>query len=292
MSKMLYPKEDENNININMIKTDKKTRQEEYNNELLYLHRCLGHLNFEAIIRNLKNGKFYIKNEGRLKRILKGSKISCDVCNVAKFKSRPRNPRIEEEHHGILRKIAVDFKGYFPKAVTTGATGAYIFTDVNTNFVFVYLVKNQDEFAEALQACAGKVSSLGSFIQYLLSDGGTYYTSYRAKAIMNNLLTSHQTSAPYNQWMNGKVERMIGTLMNRVRAMLADGDASEEVWGHAMVHAAFLLNHTPREGSDKSAMMLLKNVILDIGDLPIFYAKCFERKHGETNPLKPRSEFE
>lgn len=262
--------------------------ESEDNSDLFQLHRCLGHISMKRIKEAVRNNDILIKDENKKKKIINAKIPKCEVCLIAKFKKKKVNP-LKKKDYKPFSKVGMDFKGYFNPSVYYNFTCMYIFIDYSTNYIFTYLCKNADQAAEAIQAYAAKVLSMGYFIQFLQTDASVVFRSFKVKAVLNNLLIVHQESTPYHQWMNGKVERYIGTLMNYVRAMMTDSGAPHEFWSYAVTHATFLMNHTPRsDGTESAARKLLKQHLKG-DDIPYFYEDIYKINQTITNSMQPRS---
>lgn len=259
-------------------------------NDLLEFHRVMGHIDINRLRRGVSNDDYLFEDKSLKKRILDSKVLPCKVCMAAK----PRCgviPRQPVSHHGPLVKIGLDFKGYFPPSLCEGFTCCYIFIDYFTDFTFVYLAKNGDSAAEAIQACATKVISLGFRIQFLQTDAAPMFQSFKCKAVMNNLLIQHQTSSPYTQWQNGKIERHMGTVFGYSRSLLMDSGAPISCWSYALLHSTFLLNHSPKSDGSSGPMLFLKNQVLAVDNIPLFYQKGYRKIPEEfiTNSLQSRT---
>ena len=84
-------------------------------------------------------------------------------------------------------------------------------------------------------------------IKFFRSDGGTEFVN----KIVNSLLAKHgivrETTCTDSSYQNGKAERRIRTLFERIRTVLADAGVTLGVgfWGEAAAYSAYTFNRTP-----------------------------------------------
>lgn len=277
-------------VEVIYVTEDVEETNENDTNELLEFHRVMGHMDIRRLLRGVKNNDFIFEDERKKRKIINSDILPCKVCLAAKPRciAIPRQPVL---HHGPLVKLGLDFKGYFPPSLGEGFTCCFLFIDYFSDFTFVFLAKNGDSAAEAIQACATKVLSLGFRIQFLQTDAAPMFQSFKCRAVLNNLLIQHQMSSPYSQWQNGKIERHMGTVFGYSRSLLMDSGAPISCWSYALLHSVFLLNHSPKSDGSSGPMLFLKNQLLAVDNIPLFYQIGYRKIPDEfiTNSLQSRT---
>lgn len=259
-------------------------------NELFELHRKMGHSDMRNLKRAVQNNDIIISDPVKRRKILESELVHCPICYSAKPRRVPVNTSRAEKHE-VMSKFGLDFKGYFPTSVHGGFTCAFIFVDFASHFTFVFLAKAITQAAEAIQACVTKVVSLGFAMKFLQTDDDPNFKSAQVRNCLLNLNITHHTSVPYTPWMNGRVERTIGTLFGLTRALLIDSGAPVNLWAFALTHSAFLWNCTPRSIGEHSPLTFLRKILFDATKLPYFYTKgkCMARDATISNSLSPRT---
>eukprot|EP01084_Bolivina_argentea_P010287 19151_1 len=79
------------------------------------------------------------------------------------------------------------------------------------------------------------------------TDSGTQFNSQEWKRTCAEHGLVHRTCPIDHQAMNGQVERAIGVLAEKTRALLMDKQTSKKYWPLALEAATYLLNRTPHE---------------------------------------------
>lgn len=259
--------------------------------ELMRIHRQLGHKSMDTIKAAVKSKKIIIENVPTRQRVLHAEVPQCEVCLMAKPKSKPINRQVTEFNGRPFEKIGMDVKGPFPPSVPGGYTYAFIFVDYVTSYIQIFLTTSMANGTKAVQIMAAKVLSFGFVWRTIMTDFAPGFRGGCMKTVMRNLGLVHETSAPYKQFMNGKIERFIGTLFGMVRAMISDGGGKIDLWAYALCHAAFLINYVPRSNGKPPAWYLIKEQVLSVQKLPIFFQRVVVKKQLVTNSLQERGEI-
>ena len=97
-------------------------------------------------------------------------------------------------------------------------------------------------------------------------------------------------STPGLKFQNGRVERMVQTLVGSVRAMLRTAALPKSYWKHALDEKVYVLNRTPKKFGKVWCTPFQKafDKIPDIADLVIFGSRGFGKKYlPERKKLEP-----
>lgn len=249
-------------------------------NELFNLHRKMAHSSMVTLKKAVDENIIVINDKALRDKILNSPIVHCPICYMAKPRRTPINHTPTEQHE-VLSKFGMDWKGIFPASTINGYTSCFIFTDYASHFVFIYPTKTSlgSDAAKAFLACVAKVNSLGFCLKFLQTDDDPRFRSAEFRSCLLNTGVTHHVSVPDTPWMNGRVERSIGTLFGLTRSLLIDSGAPIQFWPEALQHAVFLWNHTPRSNGDNAPLALLRNVLLDATKLVNFFArgKCMRR---------------
>lgn len=93
--------------------------------------------------------------------------------------------------------------------------------DSFSRFAIVKLVRGSVTSTDTAQVLEDVVNKFQTIPTGVLTDNGTEFKGEFAR-VCTQLGISRALSAPYNQWMNGRVERFHGTLKAKIRATLLD----------------------------------------------------------------------
>ena len=90
-------------------------------------------------------------------------------------------------------------------------------------------------------------------IKNLQSDHSSKYDSANMKKILDDNGIKHVPVPAYTPEWNGIVERYNQTVMNMVRAMLADANLPTKFWAEALITAVHINNHLPTSANPHNA---------------------------------------
>ena len=115
----------------------------------------------------------------------------------------------------------------------------------------------------------------GCLVGTVRTDGGGEYISYALEAYFTAKGIRHQLTVRYTPQQNGKAERLNRTLMERVRAMLADSQMEKQLWAEALVTANYIRNRSPAAGAAKTPWELFHGRKPDVSQLRAFGATAY-----------------
>mmetsp|Transcript_5126 Transcript_5126/g.7162 ORF Transcript_5126/g.7162 Transcript_5126/m.7162 type:complete len:656 (-) Transcript_5126:5864-7831(-) len=197
---------------------------------------------------------------------------------------------------GIGECISVDNVGPINPESHEGYQHYFIFKDMNSKMVFVYLTDRTDEDSY--------LYSLNDVVQFFKRKGHTcgvirtdYYTSFRSAKVQEYLRDADlnfESSAPYQHWENG-VEREIQTLTTYVSTILHDQLLLRaDMWAHAVEHYVSLHNSLPTNEHNRSPNEIVRlshqvdsriRFLFAFGDLVTFRLPSKEWKFDVRNDL-------
>ncbi len=134
-----------------------------------------------------------------------------------------------------------------------GEVGVYVYSSRYSKLVKTYPVRSASakEAADTLDKfCVGVLPFMGEPISCFQTDAGTQFMSREWADICYLHKKRHRTCPVDHQAMNGQVERVLGLLASKTRALLHDSRLDKSFWPFAMDVAAYLLNRLPHDGID------------------------------------------
>ena len=110
----------------------------------------------------------------------------------------------------------------------------------------MYVIKQKSEvFTRFLEWKSMVGRSTGRKLKTLRTDNGGEYTSRDFQSYLKTEGIRHELTVPKNPEQNGVAERMNRTLLESVRAMLADVKLPQKFWAEALSTAVYLRNRSP-----------------------------------------------
>jgi transposase InsO family protein len=210
-------------------------------------HRRLGHLNPDAILRMSRHGLV----SGLL---LTGDAMpthQCEPCLKGKQTRAEIRKSTETRADTVLGRVFSDVCGPLPTRSHAGFSYFVTFIDDFSRRVHVVGLKEKSEVEHHLKAFITRVElETGFAVKVLRTDGGGEYTSNRLAKYLEDKGIKHELTTPDTPQHNGVAERMNRTLLDKVRAMLADADLPESYWYAALEYASHLHNVVPTRALD------------------------------------------
>ena len=127
-----------------------------------------------------------------------------------------------------------DTCGPFNTKSHSGGLHFIVFIDDYTRHTTVYILldKRAESCISAFQSLKARIESWGYTIKRFRCDNGREeYDNTLFRRILAGSGISFEPSPPYTQHKNGVAERMIGTLIEKARAMMLDSQAPKQFWG-------------------------------------------------------------
>ena len=122
------------------------------------------------------------------------------------------------------------------------------------------------------------------------TDNGKEYVNAELSAFFASKGIVHQKAVPYTPEQNGGAERQNRTIMDRVRAMLADADLPAGLWAEAAETANYIRCRSPATNKLKTPWELFHGRKPDVSAMRAFgsvaYAQC-PRRSGISWTLGP-----
>ena len=199
--------------------------------------------------------------------------IFCAACHIAKFAefnlgtaNRRRKRKLDSEQGGVTIPESAEFNKkdraknfgdlfyvdtlYVNLETLLQERYALVFIDYATRYVFVYPIKDrgEDEVVASLKRFIidAKRTVPDCEVITIQSDQGTEYKSaWERTCKENNPKFVKLTAGTEAHNSQATVERVIGTLKMKMRAMMYTAQCDPNMWSHALLHATYLYNRTP-----------------------------------------------
>ena len=203
-------------------------------------HRRYGHLGTQSLrqlaTESMVNGFDY-----------DGSDTSfCEPCVEGKHHRSPFPTDGGRRAESSLELVHTDVCGKINAKSFSGAEYFLTFTDDQTRYSWVYLLKTKDEVFKRFQEWKAMVENeLGKKLKVLRSDNGGEYTGKQFQEYLRSEGVRHELTVPKTPQRNGVAERLNRTLMETVRTMLVESKLSQQFWGEAVSTAEYLKNRSP-----------------------------------------------
>ncbi len=201
-------------------------------------HRRLGHPSDAKLSQMIKNGTAPQEAAGY-------SMASCQTCQLTRPRKRPI-PRAAERSGKVVVQVDYMPLGQEEKG-WRGEAGAYMFSSRSSKLLKAYPVTtaSAEDAARSLEKYYISILPLlGEKVDCTQTDAGTQFNSQEWKRTCAERNLMHRTCPIDHQSMNGQVERAIGVLAEKMRALLMNKKMNKKYWPLALEAAVYLLNPT------------------------------------------------
>ena len=212
-------------------------------------HRRYGHLSFGSLKQLAVDGMvdgFDFDASGKTS--------FCESCVEGKHHRSPFPTggcmRVKEP----LELVHTDVCGKMNSTSLGGAQYFMTFIDDKTRYVWVYFLRRKSEvFSRFLEWKVIVERQFGRKLKVLRSDNGGEYVSRRFIEYLKSEGVTNELTVPKTPQQNGVAERQNRTLVEMMRAMLAESDLPQYIWAEALSTAVYLRNRSPtRAVKDKT----------------------------------------
>ncbi|KAJ1576925.1 hypothetical protein NDA15_003289 [Ustilago hordei] len=168
----------------------------------------------------------------------------CNCCSQAKQTRARMTSSKTERAQAPLELVHIDLmtdlKGH------PNYHHALIVVDDSSSYVYVKPLLSKAEAFPALKAWI-KTAEIATdhTLKCIRSDNGTEWSSFGAEEWKREAGFRWQKTTPYVSAQNGRAERMIRSLQEKMRAMLVQRSVPKELWPYAIMAAGHTLNLTP-----------------------------------------------
>src|SRR5579859_3593957 len=242
-------------------------------------HRRMGHLG-EDNVRKLEK---MVDGMGIKARTTVGV---CEACLEGKQHRQPSHQpatRVKEP----LELIHSDLCGPIDPTTYGGMNYYVLFTDDYTRMTRIYPLKKKSSASvlEKFKEFKAEVETqkTGKLIKRLRTDGGGEYEKWMGIHLKGSGII-HETTAPYSPDQNGVAERANRTIMERVKAIIAEAQLDKRLWMELTETVVYLKNHSPTSAVASTSYELWHGTAPNLSHLKIIgsYAYVHVPKEKRT----------
>ncbi|GAA5945689.1 hypothetical protein JCM10213_004856 [Rhodosporidiobolus nylandii] len=223
-------------------------------------HRIYGHPGKGAMRHLLKSeaiGGFTTTD------IDKFHESSCKPCRVGKSTKLPYLS-LSEKPKKALDGLHADIAGPFQFESFSGCRCFVILVDAASGHIEAEPMKEKSETLSKVRAMLDRMELEARDTEradgrYFQSDNGAEFTSWAFKDMLAERGFVQRLSVPYTPQQNGRAERAVRTLKEKITTLLAKADLSRRWWAEVLYYAVFLLNSTPDSLTGVSPYFFLHN---------------------------------
>jgi len=203
---------------------------------LLLKHEQLGHMHFDfcRTVMGLEPKSDSFPNP------------KCESCDMAKLPEKARDKEAVSEANRRGHALHMDMSPKHPPATDSGEIRIVQFIDEYSKYVSIEPCTYKSEAYHVIKDKVTMIESLvaPTKVSRVRCDGaGELATSKRLKAWYKKRGIKHTYSAPYQQYQNGLIERMVRTINEGARAMMLRANSPEGDWLLAKEYFVYLRNH-------------------------------------------------
>lgn len=170
---------------------------------------------------------------------------TCKICAEAKFKKLKHNS-VRNRAKRILELIHLDIMGRICPASQDGHQYILVIIDDWSHFTNISNLKTKDEAPEFIKKFIIKVNNLFDHnVVNVRCDNALEFINNNLKNFFDQNGITLDLVPPRSPQLNSVVERMNGTLANRIRALLFHAECPIEWWHFAAEASAYLINRSP-----------------------------------------------
>lgn len=216
------------------------------------LHRMLGHVSFERLLKIAKGGQTEGLKEFNLSPVvMKEAKErieNCTACLMGKGSRTPIGNRGLDHGRAPGEVIHMDsFQVRSKDKVTDDyvATYALLAVEPHSEHRWSYSTGRKDALAQSvIDMLESSTTMTGKRVKLLITDGGSEFKNEMVRSYLADHGITHRVSPPGEPRLNGIAEASVQTSKDAVRTMLTAAGLSDKYWQEALAHHTFLWNRT------------------------------------------------
>jgi transposase InsO family protein len=239
-------------------------------------HRRMGHPSPQALNRLVREQMA----EGiRIPTALlkQAMKCRCECCILGKMTHLPF-PLSVSKTCRPLELVHVDLCGPIDPETNAGERYFLAMMDDFSKYAEVCVMTEKSEAKiKVVETLQKWMTQLELTVKILRSDGGKEFTCSVVSDFCKSKGVVQQITPRYTPESNGKIERLNRTIKEKVRCLLIDSRLPLELWGFAVVHAAFLRNCLPASGKTATPHELFHGTMPDLSLVRVFGCKAYVR---------------
>ena len=206
------------------------------------LHRAFGHASQSTLRTIIKQNNFSGVLEHHLQLLQ-----PCNSCMLGKTHRTSKHKLASDKATVFGYRLCADCCGPFHNLSISGSKYLLVVTDEFSSWVWVAPLKSLTTVHETLEHIleVRLHQRDDTTVKVFRSDGGREFINKKVDAILAKHGIEREVTCANTSYQNGKAERKIRTIFDRVRTCLSDGGLPTGYWAEAAVYAAYTLNRTP-----------------------------------------------
>ena len=209
------------------------------------LHRAFGHASVESLRTILKQHNFRGVSEEHIKLLQ-----PCNACMLGKCHKVGKSRLTADKATTFGYRLCADCCGPFRTQSIGGAKYLMVVIDEFSSWTWGVPLKAlttvDEQLARIIEVDLHQRDD--TTLKVLRSDGGSEFVNQRVDALLLRHGVEREVTCPNTSYQNGKAERRIRTIFERVRTGLSDSGLPPGFWAEAAVYAVYTLNRTPPPG--------------------------------------------
>ena len=210
----------------------------------------------------------------------------CESCAKGKGHRLPFKGTSGKKADHPLDLVHSDVCGKIGTKSLSGGEYFVTFIDDHTRHVWVFVLKHKDEMFACFKQWKAQVErSTGRQVKTLRSDNGGEYTSKEFALYLAKEGIKHELTTPRTPQQNDVAERLNRTLVEGVRAMLADSKLTHRFWAEALSTMAYLRNRSPTKAQGGVTSRGMEWLKIKCPPPPDIWMQCLR-----TRPQSPKTQ--
>ncbi|KAI3647783.1 hypothetical protein MP228_008004 [Amoeboaphelidium protococcarum] len=240
-------------LNLDVITTDHEQQQSDLiclathdamtpEQQLLLLHRRLGHPNFSMLKQMIQDGYFFDVNTS----VSSCATTTCEVCIMAKKTRQSFKSDQSFKSTRVLQLLHMDLIGPIQVQTPGNCKYALIVSDDFSGYTWAELLQTKDQvyevFSQRMYPRMMKECQSRAELFDIKCDRGGEFLNNRFMDWASSQGIRFRAVPAYTPQLNGKAERKNRTVIVKTRALLIDSGLSNNQWGNALRAAVHLVN--------------------------------------------------
>ena len=215
---------------------------------VIALHKAFGHASLSTLRAIVKKHNFSGVTTEHLKLL-----PPCEACLLGKAHKAAKRRQASEKATRFGERLCADCCGPFRTKSIGGCSYLLVVICEHSAWTWVFPVASLTQVVNHLKTLleVDLHQRDDRSVKYFRSDGGTEFKNKKVDELLAKFGIVRETTCANTSYQNGKAERRIRTLFDRVRTTLSDATlyVSRGFWADSAAYAAYTLNRTPSEDS-------------------------------------------
>jgi histone deacetylase 1/2 len=214
------------------------------------------------------------------------NKSSAHVCSSCQLGKHVRQP-FSSNHTVTYFPFPLVHSDVWTSPVYSNSGNKYylVLLDDFTHYIWTFPLRNKSDVLSLLQSFRTYVATQFELPWLALqTDNGREFDNYALRSFFLAHGIQLRLSCPHTSQQNGKAERILRTINDCIRTLLAHSAASPAFWVEALSTATFLINRRPcRPTATHTPHELLLKAPSDYSMLRVFVSLCYPNLTATTS---------